>query len=348
MGQETAGREGVRPGPRGSGEAREITAPLPEPEIRKGWEALGRPESEVFPRARVKYEPGKLVSHSEMTTFRRCPREWHWRYRERLEPLIPAEALVRGRKVHEALAHWWNRAHSSPPRLLDLEGEMGAADRAMLRGYSAFYADGPTLSAVQVEQPFRVELEGVSVVGEVDAIGEKPNNERAQVIVEHKTTSSDIAPGSSYWRSVVTTAMQPSIYLLAFPGATVLWDALRKPALRKLEANSKRKEPETDAEYEARCVEAMAAEPEKYFQRCVVVRLEQEQLATIEDIAATAEAMGRAPPMPARNPDACHSFGRACDFFGMCWEGRSVANSGDTLQRVEAHHTEIVASKGAI
>jgi hypothetical protein len=341
--------EGRRAGAQGQGapgEDSKIAAPPPARDQHgrePGHDALGRPASEVFPEAKCgSWSPGKIVSHSELACFRRCQREWAFRYSERVEPLVPAEALLKGRRVHEALRHWWNRDHSSPPKLLELP----VLERAMLRGYSAFWQAPPAeLTNIQVEQPIAVELDGVTVVGECDATAVDKNNWKP-VVIEHKTTSSDISPGGSYFRQVVHVAPQPSIYLLAFPGATVLWDVLRKPALRQLEANSRRTEPESESDFEARLVSAMAEDPQKYFQRATVVRMEEEALETVRDIQLQASEMQRAPRMPHRNPDACWSFGRPCDFFAVCWEGSTLASP--EYVRSDANHTELTAAKAGL
>lgn len=272
------------------------------------------------------------ISHSELACFRRCTREHHYRYRLRVEPLIPAESLVRGRRQHQALASWW----SSDGVAYDLDG-MSPADRALFRGYSLTYQQ-PHLANVRVNVPFRVELShGLHVVGELDAMGV---GESGAVIVEHKTTGSDIRPGSAYWREVVHTAPQASTYLLAFPGATVLWDALHKPQLRKLRAGKPNEE--TDAEFEARCLTSIAEEPERYYQRTTVVRLEEELKGHRFEMIAWSQMISqwdskRGAP---RNPDACWHFGRPCDFFGVCWEGRSL--NGPEYVHKDKNHTEEV------
>ena len=244
---------------------------------------------------------------------------------------------MRGKRVHAALASFdqWGdcdefcfQANASPP-----------ADRSMMLGYAAFYGRQP-LRDVSVNLPFYVELgSGVTVVGELDALGFESAAAVTPVIIEHKTTSSDITPGSNYWREVSKTNPQASMYALPFPGSTISWDAVRKPTLRQLEANSRRKEPETDEAYEARVLADMAERPGFYFQRATIVRLQHEHKAFRDDLIDQALQVdnSRSYPHP-RNPNACHSFGRECDFFGVCWEGDSL--DGPKFVRREKNHTE--------
>ncbi len=271
-----------------------------------------------------------VVTNSELTCFRRCPREHHYRYRERVEPLVPAEALVRGKRIHFALS------------LIDqdIRGEMangdGPVERGMLRGYAAYW---PYQQELSVNVPFAIDLGSVVLVGELDAA-----NADRTLIVEHKTTSSSIEPGGQYWREVVRTNPQASAYSLAFPGAKILWDVLRKPTLRQYEANSRRKEPETDAEYEARILADMAERPEFYFARVTVVRMQHELTEYRQEVAWTAKNI--ATSHTTRNPDACWSYGRPCDFYNCCWEGESLDGPG--FVRKELNHTEEVAKKAGL
>ena len=278
-----------------------------------------------------------IVSNSEIACFRRCPREHHYRYVERVEPIVPADALVRGRRIHEALANLWTG------RDVSLDG-LSPADRAMMRAYRAVH--GPVWSLrdrMVANVPFRVELvAGVTLVGELDELG--IDAERKEIIVEHKTTSSDVSPGSAYWRDVVTTNSQASAYCLAFPRATILWDALRKPTLRQLQANKSRREPESDEAYEQRCYEQLTSEPENFFARAKIVRLESELEAYKQDVRDVGNVIWTSWDGKAyRNPDACHTFGRPCDFFDVCW-GSSTLDSPQ-FRRVEKNHTEQVADR---
>jgi hypothetical protein len=271
-----------------------------------------------------------IVSNSEIACFRRCPREHHYRYVERVEPIVPADALVRGRRIHEALADLWTGREASLDGLLP-------SDRAMMRAYRAVH--GPVwsrLSDRMANVAFRVELgAGVTLVGELDVLG--IDAERKEIIVEHKTTSLDVSPGSAYWRGVVTVNSQASAYCLAYPGATILWDVLRKPTLRQLGPNKSRALPESDEAYEERCYAQLVSEPEQFFARATIVRLEGELEAYQKDVRDVANVIWTS----YRNPDACHTWGRPCDFFDVCW-GSSTLDSPQ-FRRVEKNHTEQVA-----
>ena len=95
---------------------------------------------------------------------------------------------------------------------------------------------------------------------------------------------------------------------------------------------------ENPAAFEARVVDAIAASPDTYYRRGVIVRLDDELplmrgdiLDTIK-LARLASVLGMAP----RNPDACAKFGTLCAFFGVC-AGRDDINDAIRFPRGKAH-----------
>lgn len=274
-----------------------------------------------------------ILTNSEIQAYQRCPAEWKMRYLDhRTGPSTDSQS--RGTRIHTWLSSWWTSPGGFANEWLPLE----PVERAMTRGYGFRY-EFPHLRNVEVNVPISVELRhaGVTLVGELDAIG---TDERGNtILVEHKTTTHDISPGSQYWSERVSCDPQVSTYLRAFPRAVVLYDVLRVPALRPLEANTRREVAETDDEYVERCLAAMSEKPDYYFQRANIVRLEHESDAFEKDVEIIAESMHPGPQ--ARNPKSCFSFGQRCDFFGVCWSGESL----DTLQQVEKNHSEQVLER---
>jgi PD-(D/E)XK nuclease superfamily len=295
----------------------------------------------------------KPVTNSELGCYQRCEREWQHRYLDHREGLLPAEPLERGTRIHAAQATWWAGGK------FDID-TMPPIERAMLLGYHARY-ERPHLRSVRVNVAVRVAIGGVDVVGECDAVGE--DDEGRTVIVEHKTTSRDITPGSQWWREKIHVDPQPSTYLAAFPGATVLYNVLRVPDLEQLSATPEEKrkytkpkkdEPsrlyaghrekdETDDEYIARILADMSDNLGKYFQRATIVRLDSEREAFRFDVSEIAfrirstKSDGTTP----RNPHACFQFGRACDFFSVCWEGKDI----EEMPNVERNHSEEILDR---
>lgn len=78
--------------------------------------------------------------------------------------------------------------------------------------------------------------------------------------------------------------------------------------------------PETPEEYGTRCLEAIAEDPAKFYARGMVVRLEADEREAAQDMWNTASLMRDAKrlKMYARNPDACMSWSRECDYLSVC------------------------------
>jgi hypothetical protein len=191
--------------------------------------------------------------------------------------------------------------------------------------------------------------------------------EQWNVVVEHKTASGDVGPGSDYLKRLRLDG-QVSVYYaggdaLGFPISSCLYDVLVKPGLRPYRATppearkfkkdgslyaNQRDRDETPEEYRARMVEAVVADPNAYFQRAEVVRLEQEMRDALADVWNLGRSMreneiaGRAP----RNPDACVRYGRTCEFFGVCTGEESLDDAGRFC--LGGAHAELTAGSASL
>jgi len=86
---------------------------------------------------------------------------------------------------------------------------------------------------------------------------------------------------------------------------------------------NQRERDETPGEFGLRCFELMLAEPHRYLHRVNVRRLEHELDEHMRDDWETAKditAESKRDHHP-RNPDACYSVNRPCDYFPVCWNG---------------------------
>jgi hypothetical protein len=217
-----------------------------------------------------------------------------------------------------------------------------------------------SLKTVAVEQEFRIPLVNPEtgaesktwqLAGKLDGL---VRDEQGRLFVlEHKTSSADIGPGSDYIARLRLDG-QVSMYLRAAremghgEPAGVLYDVIGKVALRPYKKSAEiklkkdgtpyancRLEDETPDEYRARVAEHIAANPDDYFQRVTVVRLEDElreferELWQMGSIMRDAVRTGIAP----RNPDACSRYGSMCSFWPVC----SGETSQDSYPRGAAH-----------
>jgi hypothetical protein len=274
------------------------------------------------------------LSHSELATFRRCPREHYYRYTLGRESTAPkSDALTKGKQIDRAIE-------------LGVTADMAPEIRSLVLGHAAYWGSNCSPPPTHAHTQFRFELSpGVELVGEVDG-------RYSDQIYERKSTSESIEPGSPYWERVTRTDPQVSLYLAASQalgwGATgVLYDVLKKPTLRKSEAKS-RKAPETDAEFEARVLEDIQRRPEHYYQRQAITRTESELRAWREDVEGTIHLM-QVPDRP-RNVDSCFKFGSPCEYYLVCGHGADIQDEMlyRTRETSEARRTSDVGARAPV
>jgi hypothetical protein len=315
-----------------------------------------------------------LLTSSRLKTARACQRLHYYEYQLGFRPARDAEALRFGTLIHLGLEAWWRgtddrlgdalqvlELHPSDP--FDI-----ARARAMLIGYDARWG-GEQLEALAVEVQFQAPLTNPdsgrnsqtwNLGGKLDAIVRTADGRT--LILEHKTSSEDLRPGSDYWKRLRLDG-QVSVY---YAGAAALghdvqgclYDVLSKPTLKPLKKTAEPKfkkdgtpyanqrlEDETPAEFEARILEDIASDPTGYFGRAEVVRLEDEVAEALQDIWQFGRMLrendlrGFYP----RNVDACIRFGRPCPFFGVC-AGEASLDDPEQFRRTETSHPELDAA----
>lgn len=319
----------------------------------------------------------KTISNSSATTFRRCPREYQHAYVARRRPRKKAPALAIGTLMHIGLEGWWRARPES--RLRDAiaaviaapKGELTGYDVAMveclLAGYSVAWTDQP-FECIEAEKKFRVPLYGAwDSVGAIDVIAR--HTDGSIHLVEHKTTTQDIAQGSSYWRHIVTLDSQVSTYMgaaaaLGLHPKGMVYDVLRKPNLKpykatptqdrkytkptkasptpKLYANMHETDESVEA-YRERLIAEISSNPEKYFRRAPIFRLERELAEHKTDMAGTAMTIDLVrswgSDMP-RSTASCERYGRLCDYHDVC-SGTSSIDDDSVFRTSEHQHEEL-------
>jgi hypothetical protein len=204
-----------------------------------------------------------LLTHSEIQTFQRCPREHHYRFRLRRRPKTESHALRFGSIFDNALQTWWSvgplHGLEAANNRLD---ELAKADpkflspfdvekvRALLFCYDARWGNEP-LEILRVQPVFRMPIlnpetgrksKKFDLGGKLDALARDVRTAEI-VIIETKTTSMDIKPEAAYWHTISVLDPQISTY---YGGARVIlkgmgikdeparciYDVIRKPQLR--------------------------------------------------------------------------------------------------------------------
>lgn len=293
----------------------------------------------------------RVLTNSEIKTFRRCPREHHYAYRLGYRPIVDAHPLRFGGAWHLMQESWWHDRDLERALSLQL-GDVDPFDRAhlraLMRGYHTRWLDEP-IETVHVEAQFRAPLVNPSTArssrtfqmgGKVDVLAIWQGR---KWLVEHKTTSKSLEHGGVYWRTL-NLDPQPATYIegvraLGHEVDGVLYDVVRKLALRPLEANARRSAPETPEAFEQRCLEAIVEDPAKYFARGTVVRLQAEEDEARDDRWQVAQAIQLADRSGhhARNVDACERFSRMCPYWEVCCGTASLEDSTRFRRVVEMH-----------
>ncbi len=287
----------------------------------------------------------QVLTHTRLACFRACPRRHYLRYELGLRPEDTGFALKVGSAFHRAIEAV---AKGRDPEAAIAEGLDDPYDlalvAAMFDGHQRRWADAH-LEVVASELPFDLPLVNPAtgaatpiwrVGGVIDAIVRLPDGRLA--LLEVKTTSRDFAPGADYWLRLHLDS-QLSIYViaareLAHEVETVLYDVMRRPALRPLKATpdvsrkytkdgrlyaNQRERDETPEEFAARVAADIAAKPDHYFARIEIARLDQDLEECRRDLwiqQQTIRACQRADGWY-RNPGACFEpF--ACDYLAVC------------------------------
>lgn len=201
-------------------------------------------------------------------------------------------------------------------------------------------------------------------------------------VVERKTTSDDIGLGSDYWRQLRLDAQVSTYFegaaSIGYNVVGCIYDVIRKPSIRPsqvpirdedgvkivLDSSGARvrtkdgkkwretgdselgyvlqTRPETPEEYRSRLREDIASNPDRYYQRGTVPRLEGELLDAGFDTWQQARLIreGELAERHPRNSDACRRWSRMCDFFDVCTNAASL-DDPTRFRKAENPHEEL-------
>lgn len=300
-----------------------------------------------------------LLTQSRLASARACQRLHHLKYDLGVRALVEQSALSFGTLIHRGLEQYWLASGDDrlPSALAAVAGESDpfllAQAEVMLAGYHNRWGNEP-YDVLAVEKEFRTPLVNPTtgapsrtweLAGKLDLVVRDRRDNRV-LIVEHKTSSSDIKPGSTYWQRLRMDGQVSQYYVgarsLGYDVAGCVYDVLGKTSLRPLLATplesrkykkdtgelyaNQRAEDETPAEHKARLLESVAADPDRYFARGEVTRLDAEMTEALTDIWQLGVQLREAANVGSypRNPGNCEAYGRMCQFFGVCTGSESL------------------------
>jgi hypothetical protein len=145
------------------------------------------------------------VSNSKLKTWRRCRKQFHYKYGLKLKPKTKSTPLVRGSILHDMIeAHiegkdpWipFKKAKTDLAKLKIMKEELAYYNelldevRRLMVGYLAFYEKDPirytSLKGKKAEHYFKVKLtESIWLEGYIDSFGQ--TKDRLNWLVEHKS-----------------------------------------------------------------------------------------------------------------------------------------------------------------
>jgi CRISPR/Cas system-associated exonuclease Cas4 (RecB family) len=298
-------------------------------------------------------EPFRL-SVSSVRLYQSCPRKFAYRYCDGIEAnKEPDDDLRFGTAFHAALEDNYDRPAaewSVAEACKGLDADSAALLGGTVAAYAAHWAGSLTYRYKELPIVTGMRSPRLEMLAILDGIATTARGDLA--VVEHKTTRSDIRPGSHYWERT-TLDLQAATYLwvardYGLPVAHVEWDAIARPRLtRRADAVAPEHyvrdgkwgkagdvkpgtgiPAELPLEYAGRVKSTLLADPGAYFQRHPVVLLEAELDAARRDVDAVGAQILTSWDTSTwpRNTSTCMSWGKRCEFWDVCTGAASPAD----------------------
>ena len=309
----------------------------------------------------------KRLTTSSAKSYRACNRLYKLRVIDGIRGIKRAPALHFGTLWHGMMEVWWDsRELTGALEWLRAQPDVDPYDRAKLAALMVGYHcrwSGDGLAAVAIEEEFATPLRNPAtgapsrtfeLAGKKDGVAK---DHRGTWLVEHKTSSEDISAGSVYWQKLKMDTQISTYYVgCRANGHDIegcIYDVVRKPMIkprmatpiekRKYRANGElyanlRDCDETPEEYGDRLTEDIEKNPDQYYRRGEVYRLESEEIDAAKDLWQTARAIRDSERLDSwpRNPDACFRWHRECDYWPVC-TGAATVDDTSRYERVRAH-----------
>jgi hypothetical protein len=327
--------------------------------------------------------PGKklLYTHSSSKSYRTCNYQYLVQYVWGYRTVKQAKALVFGTLIHKCLEAYWlarkakqaEPIHAAMAVLVQASVDMDPYERMRVKVMLITYAvvwSFIECEVLGVELQFRHSLlnpqdlkasEIFERSGKIDLILRIGTD---VVVVEHKTSSEDVGPGSDY-RTRLTLDEQVSFYYagakaLGFKPDYVIYDILKKftekPRLAtpvdkreyvtdkktkqtRLRANQRLTD-ETPQEYGKRLADAATPDPEQYIHRVKIVRMQKERIKFALNVWQQSRLMetSLAQGLWPKNSDAC--FKNRCSLIPHCYQGARLEDD-KLFTKLDMLHPEL-------
>lgn len=231
------------------------------------------------------------VSQSQIRCFKACRRLYELKYIEGLQYNKDIEPLKVGASYHEKIEQLYSKGY--------FDCDNSKVD-AMAFAYEMFIY--PKFKVKVAEKWFEYQLNDKhSLIGRVDAIAEDG------LLVEHKTTSSDITEEYVYnlqWDEQVLS------YMLAYGVREMYYTVCKKPTIRQ-------KTNETDEEFFERCCKWYEEDTEDKIKVFKVTRTDEEIEKYKQQLIETIDEMEKT-TLFYNNTSNCTCWGRRCEYSSIC------------------------------
>ena len=237
-----------------------------------------------------------IASISQIKRFKACRRSWELNYKYGLMPVHEADALATGHSYHaflEALEHGES---------IDVDFSKACA---MAKAWEKYIL--PQIEVVETEKELEKQIGEHTLHGFVDGIAKDGN------IVEHKTTSRDIAEGGEYEYNLLWDE-QVLAYMSLTGKRKVYYTVCRKPTIRI-------KKDETEQEFYDRMLAWYDEDTESKIRIFTIERTDAEVAQferEFESVCAEIEECENGSLMCHRNTCNCTAFGRRCEYASIC------------------------------
>lgn len=232
------------------------------------------------------------VSHSRIQTYKSCRRMYWLRYVEGMVPVTGTEAQERGKSYHEKVEQIMETG--------SFERDDNVKTNAMARAFMEYAF--PRVFATDVEEWVEFKTGSGHVFhGRLDA------RCGLDYLVEHKSTSSDI---DELYIARLQFDEQIKSYMLATGIHDMKYTVCRTPTIRQRQS-------ETEEEFEERCLEWYAEDPERRI-RVVDTHVSGTDLEAFAiELDQTITEM-KSCKLFYRNTRYCTMWGRPCEYAAIC------------------------------
>jgi hypothetical protein len=259
-----------------------------------------------------------LLTATRIGTLQRCPRAHYWRFEVGLQTLTTGEALRFGSAWHQAMEARAKGADCQFALVAGIGGRSQVDELAvatlsgLLDGYYHQYTDTWSIAPeIEFAYPLRRGRGAMWAAGKIDGITDL-------ALIEHKTTSSDISPGSDYWLRLRGN-FQILQYVegarrLGYDPRCVIYDVVRKPSIRV-------RQTETVEQFGDRLAVDCKDRPEFYFARREVPILEDDLARFREERNQLAAEIVWRRRVGAWPRSVSERTCQTCEFQGFCLQG---------------------------